>query len=37
MELIYMYIDSFRNFKNVGIALSDKFTVLYDSTITKKR
>lgn len=31
MELIYMYIDSFRNFKNVGIALSDKFTVLYDS------
>ena len=28
---IYMYIDSFRNFNNVGIALSNKFTVLYDS------
>lgn len=31
MELIYMYIDSFRNFNNVGISLSDKFIVTYDS------
>lgn len=31
MELIYVYIDSFRNYKKVGISLSDKFKVSYDS------
>lgn len=31
MELIYVYIDSFRNYKRVGISLSDKFKVSYDN------
>lgn len=35
MELIYIYIDSYRNYKNAEIPLSDKFDVCYDSTNNK--
>ena len=32
MELIYIYIESFRNIKNLDLTLSDKFKVTYDNT-----
>lgn len=35
MELIYIWIDKFRNYKKSEIVLSDKFSIMYDTKLKK--